>query len=141
MSERMVVWQDDKFVTRYWVEMEGESEKGKLEEVDELHKFNPYNLMLGSLGACTAIVLHTYAQHHQLKLKEVKIHLGYDRDYLKDCEECETGGKYSEEIHEDILLKGDLSGEARQKLLTIAHACPIYRMFKEGIPIHARLVE
>ena len=141
MADRVIVWQDHEFHTRFWAELEGEDHKGKLEEVDNIHKCNPYSMMLGSLGSCTAIVLHTYAQYHQLKLNEVELRLRYDRSYQKDCVECETQEQYHEEIHEDLLLRGDLSSAEKQKLLTIAHACPIYRMFKEGIPIRTHLME
>ena len=96
--------------------------------------------MLSSLGSCTAIVLNTYAQYHHLELQEVEIHLQYKRNYQKDCETCEEVDNYTEEVSEEILLKGKLSEEERQKLLHIAHACPIYKMFKEGIPIKTSLL-
>lgn len=141
MAERIIVWQNQKFHTRFWVETEGENEKGELIEVDHIHQLNPYSMMLGSLGSCTAIVLHTYAQYHQLKLDEVELRLRYDRNYKEDCDTCETQEEYREEIQEDILLRGELSMAEKQKLTTIAHACPISRMFKEGIPIRTHLIE
>lgn len=141
MAERVIVWQDQKFRTRFWAETEGEDKKEKLEEVDHIHQLNPYSMMLGSLGACTAIVLHTYAQYHQLNLDEVELRLHYNRSHKEDCEKCETQQQYRDEIHEDILLRGDLSEAEKQKLMTIAHACPIYRMYQEGIPIRTHLLE
>jgi uncharacterized OsmC-like protein len=135
MADRVVVKQDGEFRTQFWAEMEEGSQKGKMERVEQLHQLNPYSMMLSSLGSCTAIVLNTYAQHHQLALIEVEIRLEYKRNYKKDCETCEEVGNYTEEVAEEILLKGKLSPEEHQRLLTIAHACPIYKMFKEGIPI------
>jgi len=141
MAEHVIVRQDSAFQARFWFEREDGNQGGKMEEVQGVQQLNPYSMMLASLGSCTTIVLHTYAQHHQIKLKEVEIRLDYQRNYREDCETCENQGGYSEEINEDILLRGELNIADRQKLLTIAHACPIYRMFREGIPIHSQLVE
>ena len=140
MAERVIVRQDSNFRMQFWAEAEEGSTKRKMEGVDHVHRFNPYSMMLSSLGSCTAIVLNTYAQYHHLVLEEVEIHLQYNRNYKKDCETCEEVGNYTEEVEEEILLKGKLSEEERQKLLHIAHAYPIYKMFKEGIPIKSSLL-
>jgi uncharacterized OsmC-like protein len=140
MADRVIVKQDADFRTQFWAETEEGSAKGKMESVEHVHQLNPYSMMLSSLGSCTAIVLNTYAQYHHLALQEVEIHLQYNRNYQKDCETCEEVGNYTEEVTEEILLKGKLSEEERQKLLHIAHACPIYKMFKEGIPIKTSLL-
>ena len=139
MADRVIVWQDSEFRTRFWAEEEGKA--GKMEEAKQIHQLNPYSMMLASLGSCTAIVLNTYAQYHHFNLDEVEIHLQYNRNYKKDCETCEEVGNYSEEIVEEMKFKGRLSDEERQKLLHVAHACPIYKMFKEGTPIKASLLE
>ena len=140
MADRVIVKQDSEFRTQFWAEAEAGGAKGKMESVEHVHQLNPYSMMLSSLGSCTAIVLNTYAQYHHLALQEVEIHLQYKRNYQKDCETCEEVGNYTEEVTEEILLKGKLSEEERQKLLHIAHACPIYKMFKEGIPIKTSLL-
>jgi uncharacterized OsmC-like protein len=140
MADRVIVKQDSEFRTQFWAETVEGSQKGKMEDVEHVHQLNPYSMMLSSLGSCTAIVLNTYAQYHHLALQEVELHLQYKRNYQKDCETCEEVGNYTEEVSEEILLKGKLSEEERQKLLHIAHACPIYKMFKEGIPIKTSLL-
>jgi uncharacterized OsmC-like protein len=141
MADRVIVRQDGEFRTLFWAEKEEGTGNGKMEAVDHIHQLNPYSMMLASLGSCTAIVLNTYAQYHQLGLDEVEIHLQYNRNYKKDCETCEEVGNYTEEVVEELQLKGKLSGEEREKLLHIAHACPIYKMFKEGIPIRTNLMK
>jgi uncharacterized OsmC-like protein len=140
MADHVIVKQDSEFRTQFWAEAEEGSAKGKMEGVEHVHQLNPYSMMLSSLGSCTAIVLNTYAQYHHLALQEVEIRLQYKRNYQKDCETCEEVGNFTEEVTEEILLKGKLSEEERQKLLHIAHACPIYKMFKEGIPIKTSLL-
>jgi uncharacterized OsmC-like protein len=139
MAEHVVVRQDGKFITQFWAEQETDGGKGKMEEVEHIHQLNPYSMMLASLGSCTTIVLHTYAQYHHLRLDEVEIDLHYNRNYQKDCDTCEEVGNYTEEITEDLKLIGDLKQDEKQKLLSIAHACPIYKMFKDGIPIKTTL--
>jgi uncharacterized OsmC-like protein len=139
MADRVIVKQDSEFRTQFQAEGEADSTKGKMEGVEGIHQLNPYSMLLSSLGSCTAIVLNTYARYHQLDLEEVEIHLQYNRNYKKDCATCEEVDNFTEEVTEEILLKGRLSEEERQKLLHIAHACPIYKMFKEGIPIKTSL--
>ena len=139
MADYVIVKQDGEFRTRFWAKQEEEEQKGKMVEVEHIHQLNPYGMMLASLGSCTAIVLNTFAQYHHLNLDEVEIHLKYNRNYEKDCETCEETENYTEEIAEDLKLSGTLSQEERQRLLNIAHACPIYKMFREGIPVTTKL--
>ena len=139
MADRVIVKQDSEFRTQFLAEAGEGGSKGRMQAVEHIHQLNPYSMMLSSLGSCTAIVLNTYAQYHHLALQEVEIHLEYKRNYKEDCENCEEVGNYTEEVVEGIMLKGKLSDEERQKLVHIAHACPIYKMFKEGIPIMTSL--
>ena len=139
MADRVIVKQDSEFRTQFLAEAGEGGSKGRMQAVEHIHQLNPYSMMLSSLGSCTAIVLNTYAQYHHLALQEVEIHLEYKRNYKEDCENCEEVGNYTEEVVEGILLKGKLSDEERQKLVHIAHACPIYKMFKEGLPIRTSL--
>ena len=140
MADRVIVRQDSEFRTQFWAETEEGKDKGKMMGVEHVHQLNPYSMMLSSLGSCTAIVLNTYAQYHRLALKEVELRLQYKRNYKKDCETCEEVDNYTEEVTEEIILNGKLNEEERQKLLYIAHACPIYKMFKDGIPIKTSLL-
>ena len=137
MAESVIVKQDSKFQTQFWTQENEESLK--LIEVIDIHHLTPYGMMLTSLASCTAIVLHTYAQYHHIGLVEVEMRLRFDRNYKKDCENCETQQEYNEEIYEEIILRGTFSEDERQKLLHIAHACPIYKMYKNGIDIQTKL--
>lgn len=139
MAEHVIVRQDAQFQTQFWVEAEAGEGKGKLQEAVQIHQLNPYSMMLASLGSCTAIVLNTYAGHHHMSLQRVEIELFYTRNYREDCDTCEQAGSYTEEVIEKMKFLGELSEEERQKLLRIAHACPIYQMFKEGIPVRTEL--
>ena len=48
--------------------------------MEHIHQLTPHGLLLAGLGGCIAILLHTYAQHHRLILREVELHI---RDNLK----------------------------------------------------------
>ncbi len=139
MAEHVIVRQDADFRTQFWAEHETEEGKGTLQEAVQVHQLNPYSMMLASLGSCTAIVLNTYAEHHRMPLEGVEIELFYNRNYRKDSDTCEQTGAYTEEVIEQMKFLGQLTDAEKEKLLRIAHACPIYKMFKEGIPIRTEL--
>jgi len=128
MAERVIVKQDSQFRTRFLAADPEDATSVEFETVEDIHQLTPYGMLLSSLASCTALVLHTFAQHH-------------DRVFRDDCENCEEDQKYREEVSEKILLNGDLSQSDRDKLLRIAHHCPIYQMMKPGILINTSLIE
>ena len=98
-------------------------------------------MLLTSLGSCTAILLHAYAQNHGLGLHEVEVALWYDRTFKDDCDHCETISKYEERIEGEIKLAGKLSEKDQRKLLAIAPHCPIEKMLQNGIKVRMRLAD
>jgi putative redox protein len=98
-------------------------------------------MLLSSLGGCTAIVLNTYAQNHQVDLHEVELRLRYKRVFKEDCENCEHIERFDEQIDQELVLSGDLSDDERQKLSYIAKQCSIHKMMEAGVEIHSQLIE
>lgn len=141
MAERVIVKQDNSFRTIFLAADPEDPESHEFEPVDDIHQLTPYGMLLSSLASCTALVLHTYAQNHEIPLDEVEMHMAYQRVFRQDCEDCEEEHEFKEEIDERILLKGDLSGGQREKLLRIAHYCPIYKMMAKGTRIKTSLIE
>ena len=88
---------------------------------------NPYDLLLASLGACTAMTLTMYAQRKGLSLGGVTTRLQHSRVHADDCAECETEEGRIDSIELTIELEGPLSDEQRSKLLEIARKCPVHR--------------
>lgn len=93
---------------------------------------SPFDLLLASLGACTAITLRMYAQMKQLPLDDVSVHLTHDRVVPQEPEF--TAGEIAAAGHErrdlirlEITLKGDLTPEQRQRMFEIAGRCPVHR--------------
>lgn len=88
---------------------------------------NPYELLLSSLGACTAITVRMYAQRKQIPLASIKVELTIQK------------GEQATYIQRSILLTGDLSAEQRERLLTIANLCPVHKLLSGTIEIATQL--
>ena len=141
MAERVIVKQDRQFRTQFSVADPEDIQSNVFETVEDIHQLTPYGMLLSSLASCTALVMHTYAQNHDIKLREVELHMSYQRVFREDCEDCEEEREYNEEISERILLDGDLSTTERDQLMRVAHFCPIYKMMVDGITLNSSLIE
>jgi putative redox protein len=51
---------------------------------------SPYDLLLASLGSCTAITVRMYAERKGWPLDHVTVRLRHQRIHAKDCADCET---------------------------------------------------
>lgn len=97
--------------------------------------FDPYSLLLGSLGACTVMTLQLYAKHKKWDLREVTVHLSHDKIYAEDCSTCETKEGKIDRIQRRILLHGNLDDSQKERLREIAKRCPVHRTLTSEITI------
>lgn len=142
VGEKVVVRQNSRFETLFWYTDTDDPEQAQLRSVAHLHELTPYGMMLASLGSCTAIVMHTYAQAHKVALSEVELRLTYERTYREDCKRCDESGKsFEEAIGQEILMAGELSAGERKRLLRAAHLCPIHKILHDGITISTELLD
>jgi putative redox protein len=100
---------------------------------------DPYELLLGALGACTAMTIQMYARRKSWSLGRVRVDLSYERVHSKDCEDCEDTSGRVHRIERVIELEGALSDEQRDRLLEIADLCPVHRTLTEPKEMVTRL--
>lgn len=99
---------------------------------------DPYELLLASLGACTAMTLRMYARHKQLPLEQVSVQLSHRRVHAEDCEDCEGQPRKLELIERVVRLEGPLDAAQRRRLLEIADRCPVHRTLSGELRIATR---
>lgn len=139
--EVIVLQQNSAFETRFWYADTDDGGAATPQPVHLLHELTPYGMMLASLGSCTAIVMHTYARAHRIGLDQVELRLTYDRQYRKDCANCEDESPFTEAIAQDIVVRGRLSAGERKRLLRAAELCPIHKILHEGIAVGMALLD
>lgn len=93
----------------------------------------PYDYLLASLGACTAMTLRIFADRRGWPLEGVAIRLWQSRVYEKDCEECSDKDVGIEQIEREIELAGPLTEEQQEGLIRIADRCPVGQTLARGM--------
>jgi putative redox protein len=100
----------------------------------------PFGLLMSSLGACTTITVRMYADRKEWPLEEVGVRLTH-RELAADGAKADGGYARIHEIGQRLELVGDLDAEQRERLLEIAHRCPVHRALEAGLSAPIELVE
>lgn len=135
MSERVIVYQDRSFRTEFRAADPNDEDSDDVETVMHLHNLTPYGMILASIGACTAIVVNSYAKNHEIPLKGITVDSSYDRIFADDCDDCDKDSKYEEIIRESIHFEGDLDDKQLDRLHKVARACSVRRLLESGIRV------
>jgi putative redox protein len=96
---------------------------------------NPYELLLGALGACKAITVRMYAQRKGWDLQSVEVELQHSKDYAKDCESCPDQDVKLDRIMVKTTFTGNLDDTQRRRLKEIAGRCPVHQTLTGRVEI------
>ncbi len=96
----------------------------------------PYDLLLSSLGACTAMTLQMYAARKKWPLTHVEVTLEHSREHKADCEDCNNTQNRVDIIDRVIVIEGDLDADQRKRLLEIADKCPVHKTLTNKVEIN-----
>jgi putative redox protein len=95
---------------------------------------NPYELLLGSLGACTCITLAMYCRRKGIALESVTASYEFDRIHAKDCEDCDDQAKgFIDHITSHVHITGDLDDAQKRRLAEISHRCPVHKTLAKAV--------
>jgi len=96
---------------------------------------DPYDYLLGALGACTSMTVGWYARRHKIPLENVTVTLSHSRIHAKDCEECANKIGMLDRVDMNVQLAGPITPEQHVKLLEVAAKCPVHRTLESEIDI------
>ena len=98
---------------------------------------DPYELLLSSLGACTAITVRMYASRKQWPLATVSVRLSHQKVHASDCADCEQETGFVDLIEKHVELTGDLSPDQHARLREVADKCPVHRTLTGAMKIRS----
>ncbi len=100
---------------------------------------NPYDLLLGSLAACTVITLSMYAQRKDIPVTSISASYRHEKVHVDDCEQCtdEDGSTTRtgmvDRITSEIFIDGDFDEATRRRLHDVAARCPVHKTLEHGV--------
>ena len=95
---------------------------------------NPYELLLGSLAACTCVTISWYCQYKKLPLESVSATYDFSRVHADDCKDCDIPDKgYIEKITSNVHIEGDFDEAQQKRLAQIAERCPVHKTLGNGV--------
>lgn len=95
---------------------------------------NPYELLLGSVAACTCITLSMYARRKEIPLGSVTARYHYERVHADDCEFCDDDDRgLIDTVSSDIEIRGDFTPEQAKRLQEIATRCPVHKTLEREV--------
>lgn len=93
--------------------------------------FAPRELLLASLGTCTAVALRKHAAQHDWTLGKITVGVRWSRD----------AGGGPEHIERRLSFSKPLSAAQKERLLEVAEATPVTDVLRAGIRIQSQVVD
>jgi len=89
---------------------------------------NPYELLLGSLAACTCVTISWYCRHKGLPIESVRTTYEFSRIHADDCVDCDIpDNSLIEKIVSNVQIKGNFNEAQQKRLAQIAERCPVHK--------------
>jgi putative redox protein len=89
---------------------------------------NPGELLMMSLASCTAITLRMYIDRKKWDVSTIDIHVA--------MEKVDDTTIFTRSIE----VKGNISAEEKNRLISIAKACPVHKTLTHPIEINTKLL-
>lgn len=94
----------------------------------------PYELLLGSLAACTCITLVMYARHKGISLEFVRTTHEFKRVHADDCEQWEDlNSGFIDQVTTHVEIRGDVDAAQKKRLSQVVSRCPVHKTMEKGI--------
>ncbi len=104
----------------------------------------PMDVLLASLGACTAITVRMYASRKEWPLEDIHVELTHALVSVDECEDCNLPEGAKGRVHvitRNIQLEGPLlTEEMKSRMMDIADKCPVHRTISDLSAIKTKLV-
>lgn len=88
--------------------------------------FSPTELLASSLAACTSITLKMYSDRKEWNFEEISVDVAMEVDKANN----------TTRFFRTIRISGDVNKEQKDRLLTIANACPIHKILSSQIEVN-----
>ena len=98
------------------------------------HGPNPYELLLGSLAACTCLTIAMYCRHKGMSLDAISAQYEFANIHAEDCKDCEkTDSGFIEQISSRVTISGDFDDAQKKRLAQIVTRCPVHKTLANGV--------
>ena len=102
---------------------------------------SPYELVSAGLAACTAMTIQMYARRKKWDVKNVEVHISYDKQHAIDCENCEADTAKIDTFTREIKFTGDMDEKQINRILQIADKCPVHKTLHSETQIITNLID
>ena len=97
---------------------------------------NPYEMLIGSLAACTCVTIAAYCQFKKLSLQSIITTYEFSRIHADDCKECDMPDRgFIEKIESNVHIEGDFDDAQRKRLAQIVTRCPVHKTLAHGVEL------
>ena len=88
---------------------------------------SPFELLLASLAACTAMTVRMYAKRKEWAVDKINLSLDHEKVSANACDDCLTMEGKVDIININVDFEGDLTKDQVERLKYIAGRCPIHK--------------